>query len=492
MPMDWSKAKRSSISAGSYKNPASASGGATYNHLNSQTSSGYPGQAPFYGVNPTSNISQPSLPARSGYYESHWPLFNADWVQSSSTGNDLVALSTYREDSINKIEIIEGLKSVVDHPNGLTSEGLDFHKRADVNTPLPVTKLLWDPDGTERLIATSDRLCLYEFDPFTSQLVERMTLVNGNSSANFKGQQSYPPLTSFDWNKVSNNIVLTSSIDTTCTIWDLNHPQSPKTQLIAHDSEVFDVQFIKSSKDIFASVGADGSMRVFDLRCLDHSTIIYEPQSTQNTPPPPTPTLNPHSLSSSSSAASAASTMNTSAAEQTVPLLRLAASQVDPYTLATFAYRSPLISILDMRYPGAPTQQLKAHSGSINAIRWAPDRDLLVSVGDDCQACIWDLSKSSPTSTASNNNNSSSSGSGTGAAGAASSSMSGASDTGNMGNNGNVKNGKDGLVQGRIEESPAFYYGDGMTEFNGVTWGRGGEWVGVVGGVGFQGVRLAN
>ena len=34
-------------------------------------------------------------------------------------------------------------------------------------------------------------------------------------------------------------------------------------------------------RDMFASVGADGSVRMFDLRHLEHSTIIYEdPQHT--------------------------------------------------------------------------------------------------------------------------------------------------------------------------------------------------------------------
>jgi len=72
------------------------------------------------------------------------------------------------------------------------------------------------------------------------------------------------------------------------------------TQLIAHDKEVYDIAFAKGT-DLFASVGADGSVRMFDLRCrpsvnaslldcttiyctqltmhfrnLEHSTIIYE------------------------------------------------------------------------------------------------------------------------------------------------------------------------------------------------------------------------
>ncbi|KAI3487315.1 hypothetical protein L1887_48900 [Cichorium endivia] len=35
-------------------------------------------------------------------------------------------------------------------------------------------------------------------------------------------------------------------------------------------------RLVSGSADVFASVGADGSVRVFDLRSLEHSTIIYE------------------------------------------------------------------------------------------------------------------------------------------------------------------------------------------------------------------------
>jgi WD repeat-containing protein 68 len=40
---------------------------------------------------------------------------------------------------------------------------------------------------------------------------------------------------------------------------------TPKTQLIAHDKEVYDIAFA-CGKDIFGTVGADGSLRMFDLR----------------------------------------------------------------------------------------------------------------------------------------------------------------------------------------------------------------------------------
>ena len=43
---------------------------------------------------------------------------------------------------------------------------------------------------------------------------------------------------------------------------------SVKTQLIAHDKEVHDIAFSKEGggRDVFASVGGDGSVRMFDLR----------------------------------------------------------------------------------------------------------------------------------------------------------------------------------------------------------------------------------
>lgn len=74
------------------------------------------------------------------------------------------------------------------------------------------------------------------------------------------------PLTSFDWNQVDPNLCLTCSVDTTCTAWDIQTQQA-KTQLIAHDKEVFDVAF-SDTVHTFCSVGADGSARMFDLRYL--------------------------------------------------------------------------------------------------------------------------------------------------------------------------------------------------------------------------------
>jgi DDB1- and CUL4-associated factor 7 len=151
-----------------------------------------------------------------------------------------------------------------------------------------------------------------------------------------------------------------------------------RTQLIAHDKEVYDIAFSRGGggRDMFASVGADGSVRMFDLRHLEHSTIIYEdPQH--------------HSL------------------------LRLAWNKQDPNYLATFAIDSMEIIILDVRIPCTPVARLNNHRSGVNGIAWAPhsachictagkkslvncehrsiDRDVFSIVGDDRQALIWDI-----------------------------------------------------------------------------------------------------
>ncbi len=113
--------------------------------------------------------------------------------------------------------------------------------------------------------------------------------------SNSKTPEHTAPLTSLDWNTVSPSLIITSSIDTTCTIWDIP-TLTAKTQLIAHDKEVFDVRFCANSVDVFVSCGADGSVRMFDLRSLEHSTIIYEPSVKDDKGmllPFPTPTFQP-------------------------------------------------------------------------------------------------------------------------------------------------------------------------------------------------------
>lgn len=77
------------------------------------------------------------------------------------------------------------------------------------------------------------------------------------------------------------------------------------------------------------------SVRLFDLRNLEHSTITYE-------------------------------------SEGLSPLLRLAWNKQDPNYLATILSDSSKTIILDIRMPSTPVSELAAHSACVNAIAWAP------------------------------------------------------------------------------------------------------------------------
>lgn len=169
---------------------------------------------------------------------------------------------------------------------------MDFTKIAEATHSYPVTRLLWEPPSSTKqstdLLATSgDHLRLWSLPSETpSTPGNSITGRNREPAAtkltplallsNSKTPDHTAPLTSLDWNTVSPSLIITSSIDTTCTIWDIPS-LTAKTQLIAHDKEVYDVRFCANSVDVFVSCGQDGSVRMFDLRSLEHSTIIYEP-----------------------------------------------------------------------------------------------------------------------------------------------------------------------------------------------------------------------
>ena len=140
------------------------------------------------------------------------------------------------------------------------------------------------------------------------------------------------------------------------------------TQLIAHDREVYDVAWLPGSTDIFVSVGADGSLRAFDLRSLEHSTILYETPAPKSTAP--------------SSTASPSTPR-----PPTSPLLRIAFNPADSNYMSTFHMDGPDIQILDMRSPGQPVIELRAHAAQINALAWGSvENPLLATAGASTQA----------------------------------------------------------------------------------------------------------
>ncbi|PLB54614.1 WD repeat protein [Aspergillus steynii IBT 23096] len=356
--------------------------------LNDQLMS--PGSLP----NPGDN----QVPTNSNYI-APWPIYAVDWCKwpitgSSSSFGGKLALGSYLEDNHNYIQIIDThwTQPDPDSPDAAAGEiKLDYVKTAEATHSYPVTRILWEPPSSQKqstdLLATSgDHLRLWSLPTTPLQHSNSITRPANQRElpaaklsplallSNSKSPEHTAPITSLDWNTISPSLIITSSIDTTCTIWDIP-TLTAKTQLIAHDKEVYDVRFCANSVDVFVSCGADGSVRMFDLRSLEHSTIIYEPTD-----------KNEKLISPGNGSPSAPSST------WPPPLLRIAASPHDAHLLATFSQDSNIVRVLDVRQPGQALLELKGHAAALNSVEWSPNRrGVLASGADDCFVLLWDL-----------------------------------------------------------------------------------------------------
>ncbi|KAK8253920.1 WD40-repeat-containing domain protein [Phyllosticta capitalensis] len=337
-------------------------------------------------------------PPGNSNYLAPWAMYAFDWCKWPAHGANSagkMAIGSYLEDPHNFIQILDThiTPQEVTTP-GAPAFGLEYTRVAEATCSYPVTRILWEPPSSSKqstdLLATSgDHLRLWSLPQSTSANVSN-TITRSTSGrdpppqkltplallSNSKSPEHTAPLTSLDWNTLSPKLIITSSIDTTCTIWDIP-TLTAKTQLIAHDKEVYDVRFCAGSVDVFVSCGADGSVRMFDLRSLEHSTIIYEPTEKKEERASPgrlSPTKSQQIMS------------------YAPPLLRLAASPHDAHLLATFASDSKIIRILDVRQPGQALLELRGHHAPVNSIEWSPTRrGMLASGGDDNLVLVWDL-----------------------------------------------------------------------------------------------------
>jgi len=286
-------------------------------------------------------------------YELPWQAYALAWAVRPEPRFRL-AVGSLLEQERNFIRVIE-----------LNEETQRLEKIAEAEITFPSTKLMWKPTGGafnsaanttmdgQLLASSGTALDLWRLQDGCLKPVAML-----KTARTQLGQA--PPLTSFDWNSLNEVKLGVSSVDTTCSIFDIER-QKIETQLIAHDKAVYDIGFGHACA--FASVGADGSLRLFDQRNLEHSTIMYETS-------PPT------------------------------ALLRLAWNKHNTNYIATLAADAVGVTILDIRRPGLALLQLTSHGSYANTVAWAPSsRHHLICGTDDGMALIWDMREGTSDST---------------------------------------------------------------------------------------------
>jgi DDB1- and CUL4-associated factor 7 len=190
-------------------------------------------------------------------YVAQWPIYAVDWCKwpprSNSSSAGKIAIGSYLEDGHNYIQVLDAAIT-----NSDPEPGFEFVKTAEATHAYPVTRILWEPPSSNKqttdLLATSgDHLRLWSLpaDPTTAYMTSSITRKENQLPvqklsplallSNSKSPEHTAPITSLDWNVVQPSLIITSSIDTTCTIWDIP-TLTAKTQLIAHDKEVYDVR----------------------------------------------------------------------------------------------------------------------------------------------------------------------------------------------------------------------------------------------------------
>ena len=144
-----------------------------------------------------------------------------------SKDNNITLLSFQQEELNDEEEEEININNIINYQSN------PIKLKSQVKCEFPVSSILFSPheENKNLLISTSDILSLYSYEE--EQL--NLKVAFKRRTKDYNG-----PLTSSDWSRANKAIIGVSSVDGTCSIWDLNKLVE-KYMIIAHDKEVYDI-----------------------------------------------------------------------------------------------------------------------------------------------------------------------------------------------------------------------------------------------------------
>lgn len=246
-----------------------------------------------------------------------------------------VAISSYNMNTNNKLEIVTLEKK---------KNFLAPVRNASASIEFPSTKIQWSPDLTynEIFLSAGDIIRMYKY-------IEHSSSLNPIGSLYHKTDTFQAPVTSLDWSLINLNLVLSSAIDSTCTLWDLKK-NAQVLRISANDKEVFDTCFKPDSEFCFFSAGGDCKVRAFDTRDSSVYSEIFSCNS---------------------------------------PVLKLKSNSKNSNILVTSELGNSGFSLLDIRSPGKSIASVKCNIFDFCLCN--NNQNLMSTVGQDGKVLIWDI-----------------------------------------------------------------------------------------------------
>ena len=257
-------------------------------------------------------------------YESSYYLYGISFQYNKYSQNLNFVISSMETSNNNMIKVLS------------INQEKEFKELSSIKVQYPISQIEFSKSYNNIFASASDSLKIYSL---SSKII-----LNKEFEYN-------APLTSLSWKNQDSSLIGVSSLDSTVSINDINK-EIEVNNLISNDKECYQINFVEATSH-FYTCGADGCIRLFDLRNLTEYNKIYNSNQT---------------------------------------IMKIEINQLNNNFLSFITLNSNEINIIDLRNYGMIYKTLYYHKDSVNKSIWVPQSDYcLVSVGDDKNAVYWNI-----------------------------------------------------------------------------------------------------